>query len=249
MKRTYRSAGAIVVSSDPTNAATLLLEQVRSTGERQVVAPKGTIEAGESPLIAAQREVREEAGLTELMSVGFLGQQRYGFTDRDGEAAEKSVDWFLFASETWDVTPRTSEGFTGAEWLPLDKALQTASHAGFSRYLERAQDIISWRKPGRLAYSGVLSEVVWHIAHQASDLLGADADSGLALCGSAAQATSSPAGVTSTSSVGALILPLTFRQGWRSWQPKPRRPMASTRRFVWPTSTGRTPAAQGRSMT
>lgn len=187
MTRTYRSAGAIVVSADPTDAITLLLEQVRTTGERQVVAPKGTIDAGESPLAAAAREVREEAGLSELIFVGFLGQQRYGFTDRDGEGAEKTVDWFLFATESQGVTPRAVEGFVGAEWLPLDRAIEAASHAEFGHYLERARDVVSWRRPGRLAYSNDLSDIVWQIAQEASDLLGPDTSGGLGLCGSAAR--------------------------------------------------------------
>jgi 8-oxo-dGTP pyrophosphatase MutT (NUDIX family) len=187
VKRTYRSAGAIVVSADPTDATTLLLEQVRTTGERQVVAPKGTIEAGESPLAAAAREVREEAGLSELTYIGFLGQQRYSFTDQDGEAAEKTVDWFLFATQSQGVAPQTAEGFVAAEWLPLERAIEAASHAGFGQYLERARDIVTWRQPGRLAYSNDLSDIVWHIAQEASDLLGPDANGGLGVCGSAAR--------------------------------------------------------------
>ena len=143
MKRTYRSAGAIVVSGDSTNATTLLLEQIRTSGERQVVAPKGTIEAGESPLAAAVREVCEEAGLSELTYVAFLGQQRYSFTDRDGEVADKTVEWFLFATQSQDITPRAAEGFVAAKWLPLDQAITAATHSGFARYLERARDIVT----------------------------------------------------------------------------------------------------------
>jgi 8-oxo-dGTP pyrophosphatase MutT (NUDIX family) len=186
LDRTYRSAGAIVVSAEPAAPTTLLLEQVRTTGERQVVAPKGTIEPGESPLTAAGREVSEEAGLYDLTYVGFLGQQRYGFTDKDGAAAEKTVDWFLFASPNQQAAPRSSEGFVGAEWLPLDQAAAAASHAGFGPYLGRARDVIAWRRPGRLSYSTELSGIVWQFAEYASGLLGLG-DGGLALCGSAAR--------------------------------------------------------------
>lgn len=147
MRRTSRSAGAVVVWGESTNATTLLLEQVRASGERQVVAPKGTIEAGESSLAAAVREVGEEAGLCELAYVAFLGQQRYSFIDGDGELVEKTVDWFLFTTENQEVTPRAAEGFVGAEWLPFDQAIAAASHAGFAEFLERARGIVTRRQP------------------------------------------------------------------------------------------------------
>lgn len=54
MMRTYRSAGAVVISTSLDQPEVLLLEQVRKTGERQVVAPKGRIEPGESPVGSCQ---------------------------------------------------------------------------------------------------------------------------------------------------------------------------------------------------
>lgn len=187
MTRTYRSAGAIVVSADPADATALLLEQVHGPGERQVVAPKGTIEPGESPLATATREVQEEAGLANPTYVGFLGRQHYGFTDRDGTEATKSVDWFLFASDSQDVTPMAREGFVGAEWIPLERAAQVASHASFGPYIERARGIVTWRQPGRLAYSADLSKIVWAIADEAACLLRDTLNAGVGLCGSAAR--------------------------------------------------------------
>ncbi len=187
MTRTYRSAGAIVVSADPAEATTLLLEQVHGPGERQVVAPKGTIEAGESPLATAAREVQEEAGLADPTYVGFLGRQHYGFMDRDGTDATKSVDWFLFASGSQDVTPMATEGFVRAEWIPLERAAQVASHASFGPYIERARGIVTWRQPGRLAYSAHLSKIVWAIADEAACLLPDTLNAGVGLCGSAAR--------------------------------------------------------------
>lgn len=187
MKRTHRSAGAIVVSPHPTDATTLLLEQVRTTGERQVVAPKGTIEPGESPLATAAREVREEAGITNLTYIGYIGQQRYGFNDRDGEPAEKTVDWFLFATRDREAMPQVAEGFISVQWLPLDAAVSAATHPEFRAYVNQARDLIAWRRHGTLAYSAAMSNVIWEMAEGASELLSYCPDAGIGLCGSAAR--------------------------------------------------------------
>ena len=187
MKRTHRSAGAVLVSPDPADAAALLLDQVRTTGERQVVAPKGTLEPGEPPLIAAAREVREEVGITDLTYIAYLGQQSYGFLDREGQPADKTVAWFLFATRDHDVAPRVAEGFVDAQWLPLAQAAEAATHPEFRAYLYKAWSIIAWRQRGDLPYSAAMSDVVWSTAEQASALVRNASTAGVGLCGSAAR--------------------------------------------------------------
>lgn len=187
MKRQYMSAGAIVVSPNLDHPQTLLLDQIRKTGERQVVASKGRIEPGEPPLLAAAREVTEESGLSDLTYVSYLGQQSYGFTDDDGAPAEKTVDWFMFAAHSMSFAVRRDEGFTGARWLDLDDALAAATHGGFCEYLERARDIIGWRQGGNLGYSQVLSGAVWRFSREATMTLADETAAGALLCGSAAR--------------------------------------------------------------
>ncbi len=187
MTRLYASAGAIVVCADLQHPRMLLLEQIRTTGERQVVAPKGRIEPGESPLIAAAREVSEEAGLHDMRYVAYLGQEAYHFTDHDGTPAQKTVDWFLFATTDTNATPRQTEGFVTAQWHDLPDALTAASHASFHEYVRRADEIIAWRRSGPLDYSDTLSQTVWNFSRQANALLAKNPDAGVALCGSAAR--------------------------------------------------------------
>ncbi|WBB92112.1 NUDIX domain-containing protein [Verrucosispora sp. WMMC514] len=187
MTRLYSSAGAIVVSSDLHRPRMLLLEQIRTTGERQVVAPKGRIEPGESPLIAAAREVSEEAGLHDMRYVAYLGQEAYRFTDHDGTPARKTVDWFLFAATDTTATARQSEGFVAAQWHDLPDALTAASHASFHKYVRRADEIIAWRRSGPLDYSEALSQAVWGFSRQANALLAKHPGAGAALCGSGAR--------------------------------------------------------------
>lgn len=195
--RRYTSAGAVVVSRDIADPRVLLLHQVRTNGERQVVAPKGRLEPGESPLAAAAREVTEEAGVRDLLYAGFLGRQSYAFTDDDGAPARKSVDWFLFATggfatgdfATGDhaVHAQETEGFHRVEFLAFDEALAAVTHAGFVPYLRRARDVVAWRQAGPLPFSRALGDLVWFLAGSAAPVLADTPGAGIALCGSAAR--------------------------------------------------------------
>ncbi|MEU6022652.1 NUDIX domain-containing protein [Micromonospora sp. NPDC047134] len=187
MTRLYASAGSIVVCADLRRPQMLLLEQIRPTGERQVVAPKGRIEPGESPLIAAAREVSEEAGLHDMRYVAYLGQEAYRFTAHDGTPAQKTIDWFLFATTDTAATARQTEGFVAAQWHDLPDALTAASHASFHEYVRRADKIIAWRRSGPLDYSDTLSQAVWDFSRRANTLLAERPGAGAALCGSAAR--------------------------------------------------------------
>lgn len=187
MTLTYASAGAVIVSPDPARPSTLLLEQIRASGERQVVAPKGRIEGNESPLLTALREVGEEAGLHEVRYVAYLGRQSYRFKINDGAEARKAVDWFLFAADSTTTTVGEAEGFRSARWLPFDEAIATASHGGFRLYLERARDIIAWRHDAGLGYDDAPAEPVTRISTEATALLRQHPGVGLALSGSAAR--------------------------------------------------------------
>jgi 8-oxo-dGTP pyrophosphatase MutT (NUDIX family) len=70
----YQAAGGIVV-----HGGKILLLDRPSRGE--VRLPKGHVEGGESPVEAALREVREEAGYAHLKVVADLGTQQVQFVD------------------------------------------------------------------------------------------------------------------------------------------------------------------------
>ncbi len=55
--------------------------------------PKGHIDPGETPEIAAMREVKEESGLSAKI-IGDLGESSYTFFER-GEKHFKTVHWYL----------------------------------------------------------------------------------------------------------------------------------------------------------
>lgn len=81
----HQSAGAVVMIEDRCLA-------LRRSGRDEWVFPKGHLEAGERPEVAAIREVLEETGLP-IEIVASLGQTRYKFGE--GQEHRKGVDWFL----------------------------------------------------------------------------------------------------------------------------------------------------------
>ena len=74
----------------------------RAADGRKVLAlPKGHLDGEETAAEAAQREVREEAGIdTEL--VGELGEVRYWY-QREGRRIAKVVHFFLFRYVSGDA--------------------------------------------------------------------------------------------------------------------------------------------------
>ncbi|MBT8224387.1 MAG: NUDIX domain-containing protein [Dactylosporangium sp.] len=184
--RQHTSAGA-VVTTDVDHPRVLLLDQVRVTGQRQTVAPKGRLEPGESPLAAALREVTEEAGLCDLAYAGYLGQDHYAFTDNDGQPAAKTVDWFLLTTDDPTTSILAGEGFTAARWVDLDQAADVATHPGFAVYLDRASDLLAWRRSTPVPHSRFLDRLVRQAASEASAILADQPGAGVAVCGSGAR--------------------------------------------------------------
>ncbi|MBQ0897241.1 NUDIX domain-containing protein [Micromonospora sp. U56] len=187
MTRRYASAGAVVATDDLSSPHILLLDQIRKTGERQIVAPKGRLEPGEAPFEAAKREVAEEAGLTDTHYSAYLGQEAYMFTDNDGTPAAKTVDWFLFTTGTTATTPARDEGFVQAHWLEAPAARQAASHPQFQQMLDRALAVITWRAAHPLPFSRTLSRLVNQVAAEGQAAIAGHPDAGVGLCGSAAR--------------------------------------------------------------
>ena len=90
--------------------------------------PKGHIEEGESAAEAAEREVREEAGIQGEL-VEKLGDVKYWYA-RDGERVFKVVSFFLFKYVSGSVNDYQREEVDGAEWVPLEDAPKLLAYRG-----------------------------------------------------------------------------------------------------------------------
>jgi 8-oxo-dGTP pyrophosphatase MutT (NUDIX family) len=97
--------------------------------------PKGHPDGDESAAAAAQREVREEAGLeTELVEK--LGDIRYWYA-RGGERVMKIVSFFLFRYRSGSVADHDHE-VEEALWIPLDEAPDRLAYKGEREMAETA---------------------------------------------------------------------------------------------------------------
>jgi 8-oxo-dGTP pyrophosphatase MutT (NUDIX family) len=90
--------------------------------------PKGHIEAGEAGAEAAEREVREEAGIRGDL-VEKLGDVKYWYA-RDGERVFKVVSFFLFRYRSGSVRDYQRAEVDGAEWIPLEDAPRLLAYRG-----------------------------------------------------------------------------------------------------------------------
>jgi 8-oxo-dGTP pyrophosphatase MutT (NUDIX family) len=104
-------------------------------GSKVLALPKGHPEEGESPVDAALREVREEAGV-EARLVEPLGDVRYWYT-REGRRIAKVVSFFLLAYVSGAVEDHDSE-VEQACWMALEEAARKLTYPGEREMAARA---------------------------------------------------------------------------------------------------------------
>ena len=120
------SAGGVVVNE--ANEIVVIVPTRRSADGSKVLAlPKGHPDGAESPVQAALREVREEAGV-EAEVVGSLGEVRYWY-QRGGRRIAKVVEFFLLRYVSGDVDDHDHE-VEHARWIPATQAVTALTYDG-----------------------------------------------------------------------------------------------------------------------
>jgi 8-oxo-dGTP pyrophosphatase MutT (NUDIX family) len=104
-------------------------------GSRVLALPKGHVDPGETPLQAAEREVREETGVL-ARPVCELGEARYWYR-RDGRTIGKTVTFYLFEYVGGDTKDHDDE-VEEARWMPLTEARSQLTHAAEREMVELA---------------------------------------------------------------------------------------------------------------
>ena len=104
-------------------------------GSRVLGLPKGHLDAGETDLQAATREVREETGVV-AEPLEELGEVRYTYW-RKGRRTPKAVIFFLFAYRSGDPADHDDE-VEEARWMPLEEAATALSYDGERAMVARA---------------------------------------------------------------------------------------------------------------
>jgi len=117
------SAGGVVVRDR--DVVVIVPTRRAADGSRVLALPKGHVDPGETPVEAAEREVREETGIV-AESVSELGETRYWYR-RDGRTIGKAVSFFLFSHRGGDTADHDDE-VEEVRWIPLEEAVEALSH-------------------------------------------------------------------------------------------------------------------------
>jgi 8-oxo-dGTP pyrophosphatase MutT (NUDIX family) len=133
------SAGGVVVRGEPRledeQVVVIVPTRRAPDGSRVLALPKGHVDPGETPLQAAEREVREETGIV-AEPVRELGEARYWYR-REGRSISKAVSFYLFSYVEGDTADHDDE-VEEARWIGLQEAQTALSHASEREMVVRA---------------------------------------------------------------------------------------------------------------
>jgi 8-oxo-dGTP pyrophosphatase MutT (NUDIX family) len=118
------SAGGVVVRGE--EMVVIVPTRRAADGSRVLALPKGHVDPGETPVQAAQREVREETGIV-AEPVRELGETRYWYR-RGGRTIGKEVQFFLFRHTGGDISEHDDE-VEEVRWMAIEDAERELSHA------------------------------------------------------------------------------------------------------------------------
>lgn len=110
--------------------------------------PKGHVRRGEAYEKAAEREVQEETGLTEISLKKPIGKIDIWFRDRyvfKGRLIHKFIHYYLFEAPPGarlfaPKMPETGERIHGVAWVPVELVQKRSNYKDMKPIIKRAMD-------------------------------------------------------------------------------------------------------------
>ncbi|MBM3719743.1 MAG: NUDIX hydrolase [Actinobacteria bacterium] len=132
------SAGGLVVDSTGTRG--LLIARRDQKDQTRLIwsLPKGHIEEGETPELAALREVAEETGITSEIARS-LGVIDFWFM-ASGKRIHKTVHHFLFKEVGGSLKPQVTE-VDDVAWIPLEEIVAKLAYPDEKKLIARSGDL------------------------------------------------------------------------------------------------------------
>lgn len=132
---TYRAAGGVVI--DTTGEQVLVL--VRPSRD-EVRLPKGHIDPGETPQIAALREVTEETGYDDLQTIADLGEQLVAFALGNRKIHRHEALFLILARTPHEIQrPEEDDQQFFPVWVTWDEALHNLTFESEQEWVRRAR--------------------------------------------------------------------------------------------------------------
>jgi 8-oxo-dGTP pyrophosphatase MutT (NUDIX family) len=131
--RRETSAGGIVVRCTDAGPRFLLILD----GHGHWGFPKGHIDEGEPPDVAARRDILEETALGDLVLRAPLGLIDWYFR-HEGRLVHKYCHYFLYESAAGTPAPQAEEGIAECRWFSGREALEVISYDNARSVLRQA---------------------------------------------------------------------------------------------------------------
>jgi 8-oxo-dGTP pyrophosphatase MutT (NUDIX family) len=136
---------------DKTEVATAPPAKLKRKRTAVLALPKGLVDAGEKPQVAAVREVLEETGvvaepITKLADNKYVYVRNWG----DGERVFKIVSFYLMryvSGEIDSLKPDMRIEVNRASWVPLADAASRLSYSNERKVLRQAQEYLDANRP------------------------------------------------------------------------------------------------------